>query len=241
MQWNLVQLHIYKWLYVYSFLPLTALVMLHSMIAKPQPQLPLTHAGWMLASVSCVTFSATFHLVLMTQYGKRMLVSVLAAAEVIPGMEPPPPPTDQKPLVQDSSGESFDDSPNSFNDASPESRRNSNKHASSSGSSGTTPSSPSSNGSSDSQQSPDGATQSKMSGNGSSNGGEVGGNGAKQQQKAGNGDRDSGGDGETSLDGGLGAEQAKQAVSVAGNKMQQAAQEEGVSVASRSVLPIWHC
>lgn len=151
-------------------------------------------------------------------------------------MEAPSPPGSQEPVVQDSSGESLDESSHSFNDASPESRRDSNKHASPSGSSGITPSSPSSNGSSNSRQSPDRATQSKMSGNGSGKGGEVGGDGANQQQQKGDRTKDSGGDGKTSLNSGPGTEQAKQAVSIAGNKMQQAAQEEGVNIASRSVL-----
>lgn len=75
-----------------------------------------------------------------------------------------------------------------------------------------------------------------MSGNGSGKGGEVGGDGANQQQQKGDRTKDSGGDGKTSLNSGPGTEQAKQAVSIAGNKMQQAAQEEGVNIASRSVL-----
>ena len=154
-------------------------------------------------------------------------------------MESPSPPTSQEPLVQDSSGESFDESSNSFNDSSPESRRNSNKHASSSGCSGTTPSSPSSNGSSNSRQSVDLATQSKMSGNRSRNGGEVEGNAPDQQQQNGDGTRDGNGDGKSSQNGSLGTEQAKEAVSIAGNKMQQAAQEEGVNIASRSISANW--
>lgn len=187
------------------------------------------------------------------------LQCALAAAEIIPGMKAPPP-TSQEPLVQDPSGESLDES---FNDSSPESRRHSNKHASSSGSSGTTPSSsgttssssstqssssgtPSSrgistqrgtngDGTSNDRQSPDSTTQSSLSGNGSGKGVEDRDSSAAEQQRSGAGNGDGGGDGGTSMNGGLGAEQAKQAVSIAGNKMQQAAQSEGVNIASRSV------
>ena len=205
------------------------------MTAKPHPQLPLTHAHCVL--LSHVTRHPARYIWCILYDVICILASVLAAAEIIPGMEAPSPQTSQEPLIQDSSGESFDESSRSFNDSSPDSRRNSNKNASSSGSDGTTPSSLSSNGSSNSRQSP----QSKMSGNGSGNGGEGEGDGSDQQQQGGGGNKDSGGNDKSSLNGGLGAEQAKQAVSIAGNKMQQAAQEEGVNIASRSVLANWHC
>lgn len=170
-----------------------------------------------------------------------MLPIVLSAAEIIPGMEAPPPVT-QEPILQDASGESFDDPPNSFQDSSAESRRDSHKHASSSGTKDTTPSSHSSSDTSSSSRKPtDHAANSSTSGNGASSGEESADNARQQQQSGnGNGNGNGAGGGEASLPDGVGAEQVKQAVSIVGNKMQQVVHKEGVDIASRSALASLH-
>lgn len=169
-----------------------------------------------------------------------MLPIVLSATEVIPGMEAPPP-VSQEPILQDASGESFDDPPTSFQDSSAESRRESHKHASSSGTKDTTPSSHSSSGTSSRRRATDHAAHSNLSGNDASNG-EVSGDSGGQQHQAGNGNSNGNGvrGGEASLPNGAGAEQVKQAVSIVGNKMQQVVHEEGVDIASRSALAYLH-
>ena len=168
---------------------------------------------------------------------------VLCAAEIIPGMEAPPP-VSQEPILQNASGESFDEPPNAFQDSSAESRRESHKHASSSGTKDTTPSSASgngNNGTSSSRKSTDHATRSNMSRNGTSNDGESAdgadsADSSRRQQQARNANGNGngvGGEG-SSLPDGVGAEQVKQAVSIVGNKMQQVVHKEGVDIASRS-------
>ena len=150
---------------------------------------------------------------------KHTFIGVFAA-EVVPGLEAPQDST-QQPAVHDPSGAPLDgpsDTPSA-------SRRASNKHASSSGQNDTAPVSGRSNGASSSK-----ATGSNKGKQGSSNGlhrgVEIEHSGIGQQEQGDNG-------GETAGAGG-GQGKLKEAVSVAGNKLQQAMQESGSDTASRS-------
>ncbi|KAL3150907.1 hypothetical protein ABBQ32_000658 [Trebouxia sp. C0010 RCD-2024] len=194
----------------------------------------LQHTGEELLSAFSIANSALEYIPPVDINGITVKAAAAKTKEVIPGMEAPPP-VSQEPILQDASGESFDDPPTSFQDSSAESRRESHKHASSSGTKDTTPSSHSSSGTSSRRRATDHAAHSNLSGNDASNG-EVSGDSGGQQHQAGNGNSNGNGvrGGEASLPNGAGAEQVKQAVSIVGNKMQQVVHEEGVDIASRS-------
>lgn len=144
-------------------------------------------------------------------------------------MEPPAPADNQTPALQDSSGESLDESSDPEAPSLDDGRRNSNKHASSSGKDDAAPASASSTGKGSSTRDSESAAQQSTSGNGASKGVEVEDSSSGQQQE---GD----GNGSMGLSDGVRPDKVKEAVSIAGNKMQQAMQEEGTDTASRSEL-----
>lgn len=138
------------------------------------------------------------------------------SAEVVPGLEPPktPSPSQNKPPQNppSKSSDSEDHSPASDSgiSANADSRQDSHKHASTSGRDGTASNSVSRNGSDSSS--------------------------SKQSDQDGSEQRsDSKGDGKSGLADGTRSEKVKHAVSIAGNKMRQAVQEEGNGTASRYV------
>ena len=158
-----------------------------------------------------------------------VVTSLLPRADVIPGMEPPAPAESQTPALQDSSGESLDESSDPDAPSLDDGRRNSNKLASSSGKSDAAPSSPSSTGKGSSIRASETAAQKSTSSNGASKGAKIEDSSKGQQQE-------DDGNGSMGLSDGVRPDKVKEAVSIAGNKMQQAMQDEGIDVASRSEL-----